>query len=546
LVSSETPASAFPVTWESPEHAEMTWVRDEMHFPAPLTPMTAAVLRHTFEPGLAAACAEMTWPIKGFRQRTINGWLYTATLPAAPPEAMPAHMERHFATVGSHMDELRRRWDDEYLPDVLRLTAEIEGLDFADAGPDARASLNALKERLTALWRLHFLTVFPKMAAGERFAGMYADATGSTEEMAPYKCLQGEPNKSLETDRALYDLAADARRTPAVAETLARGEPAAALAALESSPEGRAWLERFRTFLEEYGDRAQAIEVAEPTWREDPRFAVENLRRYLAEEALDPEGLRAVHLAERDRLAAAAREQLPEEARPAFDHALAVARAVWPLEEDHAFYIDQRALAGAARRALLRLGTAFAGRGQLDVPDDVWWFGFDELSHALAEGADLRDAAREARRRHRDAQLLDPPPILGRPPDPDVPSDPGLSKFFGRPGPPEVEGAALRGSAGSPGRAEGVARVVRSLDELTRVQAGDVLVCRSTTPPWTPIFASIAALVTDTGGVLAHGAIVAREYGIPAVVGTKIGTRMIPDGARVVVDGDAGEVRLVG
>jgi phosphoenolpyruvate synthase/pyruvate phosphate dikinase len=130
------------------------------------------------------------------------------------------------------------------------------------------------------------------------------------------------------------------------------------------------------------------------------------------------------------------------------------------------------------------------------------------------------------------------------PPDPSAPADPGLSKFFGKPGPPEVEGAVLRGSAGSRGRVEGVARVVRSLQELDRVQPGEILVCRSTTPPWTPIFASIAGLVTDTGGVLAHGAIVAREYAIPAVMGTKIGTQMIRDGQRITVDGDAGEVLI--
>ena len=102
----------------------------------------------------------------------------------------------------------------------------------------------------------------------------------------------------------------------------------------------------------------------------------------------------------------------------------------------------------------------------------------------------------------------------------------------------------LRGSAGSRGRAEGVARVVHSVDELHLCSPGEILVCRSTTPPWTPVFASIAALVTDTGGVLAHGAIVAREYAIPAVMGTKIGTAVITDGQRITVDGDTGEVFL--
>ena len=86
--------------------------------------------------------------------------------------------------------------------------------------------------------------------------------------------------------------------------------------------------------------------------------------------------------------------------------------------------------------------------------------------------------------------------------------------------------------------------MIERIDQLDRVQAGDILVCRSTTPPWTPIFGSIAALVTDTGGVLSHGAIVAREYRLPAVVGTKIATRVVVDGQTITVDGERGEVLL--
>jgi pyruvate,water dikinase len=90
-----------------------------------------------------------------------------------------------------------------------------------------------------------------------------------------------------------------------------------------------------------------------------------------------------------------------------------------------------------------------------------------------------------------------------------------------------------------------VARIVRSLDEADRLAPGDVLVAETTTPPWTPLFATLAAVVTDTGGVLSHCAVVAREYGMPAVVGTGDGTDRIPDGAAVEVDGDAGVVRII-
>ena len=102
------------------------------------------------------------------------------------------------------------------------------------------------------------------------------------------------------------------------------------------------------------------------------------------------------------------------------------------------------------------------------------------------------------------------------------------------------------GAAGSPGVVRGVARVIRSLADAAALRPGEILVAETTAPPWTPLFATAAAVVTDTGGVLSHCAVVAREYRIPAVVGTGMATRAIADGQIVEVDGDAGMVRIVG
>jgi rifampicin phosphotransferase len=119
-------------------------------------------------------------------------------------------------------------------------------------------------------------------------------------------------------------------------------------------------------------------------------------------------------------------------------------------------------------------------------------------------------------------------------------------KMFGS-GPPPASDvpSELRGNAGSPGRVRGTARIVRSLDEADRLRPGDVLVAEFTAPPWTPLFATVSAVVTDAGGILSHCAVVAREYGIPAVVGTARATATIRDGQQVEVDGNAGLVRLL-
>jgi rifampicin phosphotransferase len=120
-----------------------------------------------------------------------------------------------------------------------------------------------------------------------------------------------------------------------------------------------------------------------------------------------------------------------------------------------------------------------------------------------------------------------------------------MTKFFGGPPPVQTDQAVVTGYAGSPGIARGPARVIRSLVDAARLQPGEILVTETTAPPWTPMFATAAAVVTDTGGVLSHCAVVAREYRIPAVVGTGVATSKIADGQIVEVDGDAGIVRLV-
>ena len=119
-----------------------------------------------------------------------------------------------------------------------------------------------------------------------------------------------------------------------------------------------------------------------------------------------------------------------------------------------------------------------------------------------------------------------------------------FGKFFGLPPGPSEAADTLTGNPGSPGKVQGTAKVIRSLNEADKLDKGDILVAETTAPPWTPLFATAAAIVTDTGGILSHCAVVAREYGIPAVVGTGVATSMITDGQTIEVDGDAGRVHL--
>ena len=122
--------------------------------------------------------------------------------------------------------------------------------------------------------------------------------------------------------------------------------------------------------------------------------------------------------------------------------------------------------------------------------------------------------------------------------------DPMLTKFFGAPPEQHPDPRVINGNAASAGTITGTARVILSLDDAERLGQGEILVCPATMPPWTPLFAITSGVVTDHGGVHSHTAIVAREYQIPAVVGTKVGTSLIEDGHTITVDGNEGTVTL--
>ena len=203
------------------------------------------------------------------------------------------------------------------------------------------------------------------------------------------------------------------------------------------------------------------------------------------------------------------------------------------------------------RCVFMELGRRLAEAGVLAGADDVFYLTLEEALDA--EGALRQAGLRRSQVVERKAEVerfrpISAPPVLGTDhgPPPDSMMNRFLMKFFGGPPPASDDPDVLKGNAGSPGKVRGKARVIMSLEEAGRLKQGDILVTSSTAPPWTPLFATAGGIVTDTGGILSHCAVVAREYHIPAVVGTGGGTARIQDGQLIEVDGDAGTVLVVG
>ena len=264
--------------------------------------------------------------------------------------------------------------------------------------------------------------------------------------------------------------------------------------------------------------------------------------------AAGPRDGRPAPVATRDAAVAAARAALASRPRRRreFERLLATAQRYAALREEIVapFTLGWPVL----RRAALRLGEGLVGAGVLGARDEVFFLTEGEVVDALrggagagGGGAGLPVAAARRRQEWERRRTHVPPLRLGQPPQA---FQRGLERLEAALAPPAGPAAALRGRPASPGRATGPVRLLRGPAEFDSLRPGEVLVAPATAPAWTPLFARAAAVVTDTGGVLAHTSLVAREYGIPAVVGTRDATVRLRSGQVVTVDGDAGVVQV--
>ena len=379
------------------------------------------------------------------------------------------------------------------------------------------------------------------------FTGVYrlAKRKGDPEATA---FLFGFDTVPILTEKSLFDLAMKAKSQPALAEALRRLPAAELAAALETGvpPEGipaAAWVEwqgQFQAHLRTYGRAVYDLDFANPTPAETPALLLETIKMYLAGQGNDPY--------ERQRLAMERREQVTQQL---------LARLRWPLKgwlqkslhwalETGPAREDSLADLGMAnpqiRRMLGELGRRFVAGGALDAPEEIYWLEESEaveLAALLEKGQSLPNlhARIPARKAAWQAQLkLNPPAVL--------PERSAWAKWV-----PwhkiDQGGNLLKGYGASAGKVTAPACLLFSPQDFGKMKPGAVLVAVTTTPAWTPLFAMASAIVTDIGGPLSHSSIVAREYGIPAVLATGLATRRIQDGQMVMVDGAAGTVKLL-
>jgi pyruvate,water dikinase len=544
----------FPVRF-APGDEQLLWERDRMHFPGQVTALEAELVSEAVGPAFRYGARLYAMPVGDLRVRTEHGYTYTATVPLeASPEELEELGRRSEAALMGVVGRLGEVWDERILPEIREHLAAMAAVDL-DAAPSAElvAVLDATLARARRLWELHFEIVLPSYLAVSEFDELYRDLFGG-ETFDAYRLLEGIETKTFEVGRDLWRLSRVALASAEVTRVLEREPAAAVRERLAASADGRAFLAELDAHLEAYGQRSPTWGISTPAFTEDPAPVVKMLKDYVGQpDGADPGLALRRAAAERETAIAEARERLAGYPAPVvaqFEGLLAAAQVGLRLTEDHGFYIDAWGLA-LVRRAVMAAGRRVAAAGAIDAPEDVLHLTAAELRAALAAepAPGLRAVVAERRAGLERYADVTPPFRLGTlpaGPPPDGPASRMGTKFAGLPPTAQDEPGVLRGSAGSEGAVVGLARVVTSLDDAARLQPGEVLVAETTAPPWTPLFGVAGAIVTDTGGVLSHSAVVAREYGIPAVVGAGTATASIPDGTLVEVDGDAGTVRILG
>ncbi len=494
---------------------DYTWILFDEHMPVAATPL----IGNHF--GAGRPESEEFPP----RSIQINGLTYmregmTPGPPGPMGQELPASVEE------------MRRWRAEWQPQVDKV---IEALvNFDPAGVEPGTWEETLDSQRTEYWRVflgvHRSAVFPAHAISARLQELYVERFGEERRGDAMALLQGVANASTERAAILWELSRIARAHPDVAEALDKG------AEIPQSAGGQVFEQELQKLRDRFGSSSEGFVEDRPNWREDASLPLAAVRAYVRlEDGRGPLDIEQQQRERREWLERELRDLAPkDEAAAELLRLLPIAQEHLPNLEDHNYYTDL-CLTAASRARWLAIGRYLMSQGLIDAADDVFYIYRAELIDVL-EGRSTPDKTLLVERRAElDAiRAMAPPPVLGKPPTPST-----------EPLPAELHATelrVLRGIAASPGSYRGRARVIDSIEDAASLQEGDVLVCRATTPAWTPFFGIIAALVTNGGGALSHSAIVAREFGIPAVIGTVNGSATIRDGATVTVDGSHGVV----
>jgi pyruvate,water dikinase len=589
LPGTERAQAAYPYyTQFSPEDDQRFWFYNSMHFPEPMSAFDMVTAEAAYcALGSANTRVHCLPTTLGIDHRIINGRVYIGGNAVTDPAEIARRTQEFQARAFyyyEHWERLYEQWRGKMLALIREAEAlpapslpDLEPLEHVHAGRGVASNhylLDIYRKTLEGyfrMWHHHFEFLLLGYGAYLTFFAFCKKAFPEITDQTVARMVAGIEAEIFRPDEELRRLARCAVELGVDAKFQ---EGLSAEAIMRSLKEGGDPEQRWLKELESSRNPWFNINVGDGfyhyhrSWNDDLSMPFAGLPGYIAQiragASLERpyEQLRA----QRAQLIADYRELLStKEERDAYDQMITLAHRVFPYVEGHKFYCEHW-YTNLFFNKIREFGALLKSHGFFASAEDVFQLTHYELESAIIDlmiswsnGSPPRGPAHwpqiVAERRAALAQWakLDTPPALG--PVPDVIDDPAIVMLWGITRESldtwlEASAAGdsneIRGFAASSGVVEGPARIVKSVEEISRLQKGDILICQVTNPTWAPIFQKISGAVSDIGGSMSHAAIVAREYGLPAVVGTGSATSRIRDGQRVRVDGGRGVVTILG
>lgn len=558
----------FPVTWDEGEQDQF-WILDDLHCPNPISPMFFDI------GGWWLTCDHMfrrfgTPFASDWVAKVVNGYLYTAALPATAgihveaSEYQNRYVPRvpkdpeyagkigpYLGTVLPHYAEnFLDWWNDRILPEMKQNFAYIDGFDKEGASLTALAIL--LEDMIDIHdrhWKIHWLLNFAQFSATMSLNGAIDEHKPNAKDDLKGRLQSSVKDRNWDSVEALWKMKETVKGNAGLEAAFKGATAADVMTALEGSADGKALInDQLLPYLEEFGYKALwSHEVMFPLWVENPGPAIEAVRGYIVSDYDYPATIKGVEDDLNDAIAECM-DGVTGEAREKLQEALDQSLKMNPLTPDHHFYIDQGTNA-RLRIVLIALGKRMVEHDMIDDAEDICFLRYNEVRALVGDkdAYDARELVSDRRDDHEEATMKRPPDWIGSATE-EALAFPyaglwGFPERFYRK--PPTKAGEITGLPASPGVIEAKARVITTMDQFSSVEEGEILVCRMTNPAWVVLFTQISGLVTDAGGTTSHSAVVSREFGLPAVVGTSVATKDIKTGDTLRVNGTTGVVEIL-
>ena len=554
----------FPVEWESEEEKKLHWYYDDMHCPNPISPMYFSI-GGWWGPTCEYMYQRFGAPFgKEWLAKKVNGYVYSTVVPRAPEEA--AMIAPYYNMVmNTYAKEFLGWWQNRYLPEIKRNFAYLDNFPTETATlPELMIHLEEALDIQERHFRLHWILNLVQFQASMDFNAVVAETIGKVDPALLGRILISIKDRNWDAIEGLWKLKEQVKANQELKAIFVGNETARdILPALETSERGKSFTEDVHAYAKEFGVKPiHTHEYVNKLWIEDVTPIIEGLKGYLTTDYDFPSAYQATkkdHAAAILELRAMLPDTAVEDQRGKFENALDLVLRMMPLTPDHHFYLDQGTY-GRMRLVFLAIGRHLVKIGLLDDAEDIFYLEYEQLRWYVSnprtmdnpDGYDGKTIIKQARRSREEAWKVHPVDWVGTVTHWSLYEEPykalwGYPERFLRAKEKAVESRdILKGLAAAAGVAEGTARLVMGPEEFDQVKKGEIMVCVMTNPAWVVVFSKIAGVVCDAGGVLAHPSIVAREFGIPAVVGTTNSTQRIKTGDRVRVNGSTGIVEILG